>query len=207
MTQSTISQARPILTDFIFSLFIASIITGLLVYTDIILHDYYAKPIITECHENNQSVFCQAVRKLHNLPTTAHIEIGNLYWNVLVTQAIVLGFTMFSIRIGMSKLMRKKIRGITWFVAVLYGVTVSMFFLSGWLDAFYYLGRGMEIPSTLPWLNSSGLFQFTKTFGVDKMNVESSDLYITMGLGFGVLFTLWYLAMIIYKDEKYTGTP
>ena len=126
---------------------------------------------------------------------------------MLQTQAIVLGITMFSIRIGMSKVMKRKIRSITLFVAILYGITVSMFFLSGWLDAFYYIGRGMEIPSSLPWLDSSGLFQFTKTFGNDKLHVESSDLYITMGIGFGFLFALWYFAMCIYKDERLRGTP
>ena len=202
-----ISKSKPILADFIFSLFLATIITGLLTYTDIILHDYYAKPIIAECYAENQSDFCKDIRESHNLPTTAHIELGNLYWQVLQTQAIVLGITMFSIRIGMSKVMKRKIRSITLFVAILYGITVSMFFLSGWLDAFYYIGRGMEIPSSLPWLDSSGLFQFTKTFGNDKLHVESSDLYITMGIGFGVLFALWYFAMCIYKDERLRGTP
>ena len=82
-----------------------------------------------------------------------------------------------------------------------------MFFMSGWLDAMYYWGRGMEIPSSLPWLNESGMFTFTKTLGSDKINVESSDLYITMGLGFGILFALWYFAMCKYKDEGLRGTP
>lgn len=203
----TINQAKPILADFIFSLFLATIITGLLTYTDIILHDYYAKPIIAECHPSNQSDFCKDIRELHKLPASAHIALGNLYWSVLQTQAIVLGITMFSIRIGMSKVMKRKIRSMTLFVAILYGVTVSMFFLSGWLDAFYYIGRGMAIPESLPWLNESGIFTFTKAFGSDKINVESSDLYITMGLGFGFLFALWYFAMCMYKDERLRGTP
>lgn len=197
-----LNKPAPTIPEFIFVITLAIIVISLLTYTDIVMHDFYAKPLISECYPENQSDFCKEVRELHNLKSDAQISIGSAYWDVLQTQAIVIGILLFIFRIGIVFLTKGKINGIGFITAVLWGVTVSLLFLAGFIDYGYYEARGMEIPEKLEWLNESGLFQYTKALGSDPVNVERGDLYVTMLIGVGIIIFSWSLLIFKWKDMR-----
>jgi hypothetical protein len=197
-----LNKPAPTVPEFIFVITLAIIVISLLTYTDIVMHDFYAKPLISECYPENQSDFCVEVRDLHNLENDAQISIGSAYWDVLQTQAIVIGLLLFIFRIGIVFLTKGKINGIGFITAVLWGVTVSLLFLAGFIDYGYYEARGMEIPEKLEWLNESGLFQYTKILGNDPVNVEKGDLYVTMFIGVGIIIFSWSLFMFKWREMK-----
>lgn len=197
-----LNKPAPTIPEFLFVLVLAIIVISLLTYTDIVMHDFYAKPLISECYPENQSDFCVEVRELHNLETDAQISIGSAYWDVLQTQAIVIGMLLFVFRIGIVFLTKGKINGIGFITAVLWGLTVSLLFLAGFIDYGYYEARGMEIPDKLEWLNEAGLFQYTKALGNDPVNVEKGDLFATMLIGVGIILFSWSFLIFKWREVR-----
>ena len=197
-----LNKPTPTVPEFLFVITLAIIVISLLTYTDIVMHDLYAKPLISECYPENQSDFCVELRELHNLESDAQIKIGTAYWEVLQTQAIVIGILLFIFRIGITFLTKGRINGIGFATAVLWGVTVSLLFLSGFIDYGYYQARSMDVPDKLEWLNEAGLFQYTKEMGSDPQNVEEGDLYATMLMGSGIILFSWGFMMLKWKKMK-----
>ena len=197
-----LNKPAPTIPEFLFVITLAIIVISLLTYTDIVMHDFYAKPLISECYPENQSDFCVEIRELHNLESDAQISIGSAYWDVLQTQAIVIGLLLFVFRIGIVFLTKGKINGIGFITAVLWGLTVSLLFLAGFIDYGYYEARGMEIPEKLEWLNESGLFQYTKALGNDPVNVEKGDLFATMLIGIGIILFSWSFLIFKWREMR-----
>ncbi len=196
-----LSRQIPTFPELILVLFFAVFITGLLTYTDIEIFDKYTLRIIRECHPENQSVFCSDQRSFLELPSDAQIEIGNAYWAVQQNQTLALigffiGLKIIFVWLGKG---RQFISGTVILTALLYGATVGVFFASGWLDYGYYTLRGTDVPEELPWLNSAGLFNYTKLLGSDPNNVESSDLFFTMFVGASLIILGWLF--LIYKGR------
>jgi hypothetical protein len=188
-------------TEFFLLLFVGGLSLVVLTYSDIVNHDMYVLPIISECYAENQSNFCLDIRELHGLPSDAHITLGQAYWNLLQLQALGIGVLLFVLRVGFGFLAvgtknAKKdelliLKGFIW------GGTFSLLFLFGWLDFGYYIMQHEPIPEQLPWLDQSGVFVWLKMFGADPLTVDRGDLYLAMIIGAVLILIPWIL--LIYK--------
>ena len=175
-------------------------------YSDIIHHDFYVKPAISECFAENQSKFCSDLRTLHGLPSNAHIDIGNKYWEVQKVQLYSILVILFFIKIAIifgkpGKKERIKFSGIILFTAMVWAFSGAILFAFGGIDFFYYeLRPEVPIPDKLPWLNETGVFPYFKIFGEDKNTVEKAELYSVFLLGVGIMIGIWLI--LIYKTRK-----
>ena len=171
------------------------------IYTDIIVHSKYVLGVQSECYDQNKSDYCNKVRQ--DLQVTSQSQIPNAYYGVLLLHAFGTAGLMIFIRLGLSYFAKggiKYIKAMDVYVALLWGVTISLFFMSGFLDWGYYWGK--QIPDKLEWLNDSGIFQYTKALGSDPINVERSDLFVTMYIGIGILLLIWTPAMHKYHKNR-----
>ena len=194
-----ISEASPLLAELTGLFFISIAITGLIIYTDITFHDKYVLFLISECHAENQDQLCTKYREKEGLPSNAQMEIGNPYWNILAIQSILLPITFAGFRALTIVIRHRKITELRVFMIILWGLVPFLLFYFGSIDVFYYLGRTMEIPDQLNWLNNAGVFQYTKAFGTDPLNVERSDLLFTFGLGVILISVLFFIAVKMYE--------
>lgn len=193
-------RSRPIVIQAFFGIILGIIIVVNTASTDHILHDFYVKPTIGHCYPENQDTYCTNMRELHNVPSNAQLELGDVYWKELARQALTIGLILFIIRISFSVLLRisngaRKIRPVDIFVALIWGLTASLIFLGGFLDVSYYFVQNQDVPSQLPWLNDIGLFQYTQGLFGEKDIVEIQDLYATIILSFAIIIFLWIIAM------------
>ncbi len=198
MATDLLRKPQPSSEEFIFLIVITAIFTGLLIFTDIVVHDSYIKPLVAQCYSENQESICMIIRSINGLPSDTHISIGNAYWGVLLTQAIVVSAIIGSLRIMFAHLAGAKINAMVIFVGFLWFFTAFAFFFFGWLDYGYYALRGMEIPDSLPWLNDTGLFQLVQNLGQTDQ-VDSSDLFLLMFIGLGIVIISWVIVTHHYK--------
>ncbi len=187
-------------------LFITVTISSLIVVTDIILHRDYVGTAIEICRPQNQELLCTVLRERLFLPFDAQIEIGNSYWKLLQIQAFTLAFVFAGFRALMVKLSRHPFDPLRIFVIFLWGAVPLILFTFGTVDVFYYIAVGEDIPDQLEWLNHVGLFEQTRTLGVDPVNVERNDLLITFSLGIVLIILLFYIATVMYKEARLTKT-
>ena len=122
------------------------IFTGLLIYTDISIHDSYIKNIISYCHPDQQDGWCTLIRSVLDKPPTAQLELGEAYWAVLLIQAVTISFVMFLLRIFVNRLAGEPLSPMVFLIALLWGFTTFSFYYFGWIDFGYYVLRGLEIP-------------------------------------------------------------
>lgn len=200
-----ISENASIFAELIGLFFISILVTGLIVYTDIKFHDDYVLDLIARCHAENQEDVCAEKRQKFGLPEDAQIELGNPYWEVLIVQYVVIpvgfaGFRLLTIVIRKRKLSTMRI-----FIVLLWAIIPLILFSSGIIDVFYYVGRGIDIPDQLDWLNNVGLFEYTKQFGNDPINVERADLLFTFGLGVIFIVLLFFIAVKLYENSGLSG--
>ena len=188
------------LAEFILLIIVGGLALGILTYSDVINHDFYVKPIISECFAENQSKFCLEIRELHGLASDAHIKIGTAYWKLLQLQAFGIGALLFILRVGFGYLAERKISGLLILKGFLWGGTFTALFLFGWLDFGYYMIQNEPIPDTLPWLDDSGIFVFVKVLGPDNTTVDRGDLYLGMIVGATIIVAIWML--FIYRWNK-----
>lgn len=196
-----ISEASPLLAELTGLFFISVAITGLLIYTDITYHDKYVLFLISECYPENQDQFCTKYREREGLPSNAQMEIGKPYWDILAIQSILLPFTFAGFRALTIVIRHRKISEMRVFMIILWGLVPFLLFYFGSIDVFYYVGRTMDIPDQLNWLNNAGIFQYTKAFGTDPLNVERSDLLFTFGLGVILIAVLFFIAVKMYEKS------
>jgi len=177
----------------------------ILTYSDVINHDFYVLPIISECFAENQSNFCLEIRELHGLPSDAHITLGTAYWNLLQVQALGIGIMLFVLRVGFGYLAIKTIDGLLIIKGFIWGGTFSLLFLFGWLDFGYYVIQQKPIPEQLPWLDQSGIFVWLKMFGTDPLTVDRGDLYLGMLIGAVIILAIWMLFVYKWKQVQRIG--
>jgi len=177
----------------------------ILTYSDVVNHDFYVLPIISECFAENQSTFCIEIRELHGLPSDAHITLGSAYWDLLQVQALGIGIMLFVLRIGFGYLATKKIDGLLIIKGFIWGGTFSLLFLFGWLDFGYYIIQQEQIPEQLPWLDQSGVFVWLKIFGTDPLTVDRGDLYLGMLIGAVIILAIWMLFVYKWKQVQRVG--
>lgn len=157
---------------------------------DIVIHDTYILPLTANCaewnHDPNDSQICKQIfARLGITDTSDQLQVGSAYWAMLtaivLTAGIILGIFRFvtgflaGSRSGMLILI-----SIVWFLSATIPLT------TGFIDTFYYVLRGMEIPETLPWLSNVGLFQYIQFFG-DPDIVEWYELIFLNIVGFIIL--------------------
>ena len=200
-----LTRSSGVLTEAVVVFAISFLVIGNITYTDIVFHDFYVLPAIETCFSENQSEFCTNIRDRHGIASDAQIEIGDIYWNELLRQAVMNGVILFAIRIGFAWMAKragiKRIRPVTILVAMIWGLTATGLFMFGFLDFLYYELRAMDVPEQLPWLNNTGLFAYTQSYFGDANTVDIQDLYATMLLGVGVFGAVWLFAMYAYVQS------
>ncbi len=169
------------------------------------MFDSYVGLGIEVCHPANVEMFCVEIRDRLGLPPDAQIEIGNVYWELLMIQALVIPIAFAGFRFLTIVIRRRKFTALRIFTVILWGLIPLIFFWFGTIDVFYYVARGDAIPEQLEWLNNVGIFEHTKQLGSDPVNVERSDLLITFGLGVVLIGTLFYVAVLMYNQSRLRG--
>ena len=201
----TREQPYPIIAELTGLFFITILITGLVVFTDIRIFDDYIGLAIKTCHADNQELLCILLRQKQNLASDEQIGIGNSYWGLLVIQAVVIPISFSAFRFLTIAVRKRKFTDLRILIIILWGLVPFILFYFGSIDVFYYVGRGMEIPDQLDWLNNAGIFQYTKMFGIDPLNVERNDLLLTFGLGVGFIVLLFFIATKMYEHSRLRG--
>ena len=200
-----LTRSSGVLTEAVVVFAISFLVIGNITYTDIVFHDFYVLPAIETCYPENQSEFCTNIRDRHGIASDAQVEIGDIYWNELLRQAVMNGVILFAIRIGFAWMAKRtanrKIRPVTILVALIWGLTASGLFLFGFLDFLYYELRAMDVPEQQPWLNNTGLFAYTQSYFGDPNTVDIQDLIATMLIGVGVFGAVWLFAMYAYVQS------
>ncbi len=189
--QDLLRKPTPTIYELVLVIPLALIITAFIAVIDISIFDGYVLPQLAECYPENTSDFCIDVRERLGLQPNEQIKIGDLYWDILESIVIIFGTTLFVIRIVFGKLAGARWSLMLFFVASLWFISITILFYSGFIDTFYYILRGIEVPMTLEWLDQSGIFQITKQFG-ETTSVDKSDLYLTNGIGITVLIGFWF---------------
>ncbi len=118
--------------------------------------------------------------------------VGVPYWGILSGIVVWLALGLGVLRIVLGKLAGAKTNLMLFFTGGLWTVSTVILYNSGFIDYFYYKLRNLQIPNQLEWLDTIGLFQWTRNL-TGNASVEPNDLYLTMGIGVGVLVGLWYL--------------
>ena len=189
--QDLLRRPTPTIYELVLVIPLALILTAFIAVIDISIFDGYVLPQLAECHPENDSDFCNDVRQRLNLQPNEQLKIGDLYWDILESIVIIFGGTLFIIRIVFGKLAGAKWSLMLFFVATLWFISITILFYTGFIDTFYYVLRGIEVPLTLEWLDQSGIFQITKQFG-ETTSVDKSDLYLTNGIGITALIGFWF---------------
>ena len=205
--EQIVKESKPVLTEAIIVLFISSIIISNYTFTDINFHDNFVLPIISECHSNNVSTFCEGLREKFDCSRTDQLCLGKAYWQEQQRQVIWIGFALFTIRMSfgymLQKYLHKKIRGTTILMAIIWGSIATIMFSFGLLDSFYFVFQGKEIPETLSWLNNNGVFIEIAKWSGTIDNVEATDLYYANLAGIILIGQLIFILMYIYAHEGY----
>ena len=201
----TIQETSPLLVELTGLFFISILVTGLIVYTDITFFDSYVLDLISRCYATNQEDVCMDKREDFGLPSNAQLELGNPYWNVLMLQYIIIPIGFAGFRLITIAVRKRIFTPLRIFVIILWGIVPLILFSFGVIDVFYYVGRGLEVPASLDWLNSVGIFHYTKAFGSDPMLVERSDLLFTFALGVIFISLLFFTAVKMYEKSKLKG--
>lgn len=206
MAQSLVQQTKPVLYEGLIVILLGLIIIYNLTETDISFHGNYVGFLIAKCYPANHEKLCDDLRVHLGIPSDSQMQIGDAYWYELARQAAFVGITMFLIRISFSYILHKahvqKIRMSSFLMALLYGTVGYILFISGTLDSLYFVIQGQPIPDSLPWLNGSGIFIFSKAWTGDPINVDSTDLFLTNFVAVLIIGTVLVLTMISFKESK-----
>ena len=200
-----LQESSPLVAELVGLFFITILLTGLIVFTDIRIFDSYVGLAIEVCHPTNQENFCVMIRERLEIAPDAQIEIGNVYWELLGVQMIVIPLAFGGFRLLVIVIRKRKLTGLRIFVVLLWFLVPASLLMFGIIDTFYYLGRGLEIPDQLAWLNNVGVFQYTAQLGNDPVNVERSDLLFTFALGVIFILLLFFIAIKLYQNSRLRG--
>jgi len=201
----TINKSKPIIVEGLFIIIIGLVIVANTTISDIKFHDNYVLPAIESCFPENRESFCVNIRTDMGIPEDAQLEIGNAYWNELARQAIFIGVILFLIRIGIGFFLQiqgiRKVRATTYLMALFWGLAGVVFFSFGFVDYFYFVFQGQDMPNELAWLNNAGLFQETRSFTGDPNIVEKEDLYLTNALGLLIILSFLLVLMFVFSQN------
>ena len=200
-----VQESTPLVAELVGLFFITILLTGLIVYTDIRIFDSYVGLGIKVCHPTNVETFCVMIRQELELAPDAQIEIGNVYWELLGVQMIVIPLAFGGFRLLVIVVRKRKLTGLRIFVVLLWFLVPASLLMFGVIDTFYYVARGIEIPDQLEWLNNVGVFNYTAQFGNDPINVERSDLLLTFALGVIFILLLFFIAIKLYQNSRLKG--
>ncbi len=117
-----VSETTPLLVELVGLFFIAILVTGLIVYTDIRFHDDYVLDLISRCHADNQEDVCVEKRQDFGLAEDAQLELGNPYWEVLMVQYIVIPIGFAGFRLLTIVIRKRKLTALRIFVVIMWAV-------------------------------------------------------------------------------------
>jgi hypothetical protein len=171
---------QPSKTEMFFALgMIGAVVLGI-GYIDSVLFDTYVKPDMVD---DSWQLTGQPYQEI----------MGGLLL------AVAVGLGVF--RIVSGKLAGAKTSIMLFLTGALWSGSALIFHNTGFTDYLYYRLRGMEIPTPLDWLDTIGLFQWTR-FLVGGEHVDPGDLYITMIIGLLLFMALWLTAIHHYSKRK-----
>ena len=202
--QELIQTSKPIWIEGSIAIAIGFALVLSITATDISFHDDYVLLILSWCHPDNQDAFCTDFREQHGLSITAQSEIGDKYWDRLASQAIEIFAIMFIVRMAFAYMLSKvgkKIRLTSVLMALIWGASATVLFLTGVLDTFYYVIQGLPIPDTLNWLDNVGLFTETKAWFGDPEVVDKADLFATNLLGIAILVGMVFFTALVFNEN------
>jgi len=201
----TLQESTPLLAELVGLFFISILVVGLIVFTDIKFHDDYVLDLIERCHPESIEDVCVDKRRDFGLADDAQLELADPYFEVLMVQYIVIPIGFAGFRFLTIAIRKRKFTALRIFIILLWGIVPLILLSTGIIDVFYYVGRGIEIPETLEWLNFVGLFEHTKAFGNDPTIVERSDLLFTFALGVIFILLLFFIAVKMYESSRLRG--
>lgn len=203
---SLIIKSKTVIIELVSMVVLAFFIVSFLTSHDISTHDFYVKPIISECYSGNDSVFCENLRQLHGCEPTAQMCLGAIYWNGLASIGFFVGILLVAIRLIFALLLKvyinKRVTSATVLMIITYFIFGSGLFFFGFLDTFYYLFQGDDIPQTLDWLNGAGIFTESKKWFGDPNTVEIEDLLATNALGMMIIGLFGLSTMVLYASLR-----
>ena len=111
-----VQESTPLVAELVGLFFITILLTGLIVFTDIRIFDSYVGLAIEVCHPTNQESFCVMIRERLELAPDAQIEIGNVYWELLGVQMIIIPLAFGGFRLLTILVRKRKLTGLRIFV-------------------------------------------------------------------------------------------
>lgn len=191
---------RSVIAEFLFVNIIMAATIAMITHTDIVAHDYYAKPLGAECNSHNTSKFCEEVRALHGCT----IEQGYncllaRYWQLLTFQMLFLGGLLAFIRIAVAAFTGRDWKApVRLYATFVWASAPVILLFTGWEDYLYYATRGMPVPDTLPWLDQNGLMpHINKALNVSTTTPLS--LYLLMTIGGVTIMTLFAIKLVTMR--------
>ena len=120
-------------------LVVGFIVNGAFAYSDIVVHDNYILPIISDCYPDNQSEFCKKIRSEQNCPEDSQSCIGIRYW-VLLPQLVLLVAGSTAILVMFLRFLGgAKINGLLILVGLAWFLTGVILPYTGWGDFTYFI--------------------------------------------------------------------
>lgn len=216
MVKDLLAKTQPSVGEFVFMLGVTITFILFITFIDMMIHDGYVRPIIAECFETNTVNFCEERRfeLLSESPITSYLgdsllseqddqlKLGGHYWLALLTIVIFISTIMGVGRIVMGKLAGAKTNPMLFIIGGLWSFSVVSLYYFGWLDYLYFKLRDLQIPDTLSWLNGVGLFKYVQGLG-NTASVDSTDLYLLMGIGLGLFLGVWLFFIHHHKKKTW----
>lgn len=195
----------PSTQEALFAIIVVSFVVNFaFAYMDVVVHDNYTLLITGNCYAENMSEFCINARELHECTDAVDSQrcLGMRYWVMLPQLVFALALFLaiarmfFGLIAGAERNAMILVIGGAWFLSAI------MLPYFGWGDWAYYVILDRPMDDLLPWLNDSGFLEHTKLIlGSDPVNVESIDLYFTMGIGLGLLIGMWTILTHLNRKE------
>lgn len=184
----------------------AVIITIAISYLDVIVHNKYILPEQSNCYDpKTTNPICLQVFANFGLPVGDQADLPNGYWVMLnffvyLISGSVMGiWLMFSVVI--ASIRRRRIDPVKIYFAIVVGTTIAILPLSSWGDFFYYQILNVQFPPNWNWLDHAGLFPTILQF-TGNPHVMTSDLYIAMAVGVGIITVLWIPVLIAFATAS-----
>lgn len=196
-----LARVLPTKQEALFAILVGGFATMIIfAYTDIVIHDNFVLLIVAGCYESSTDEICEKARELGDCEIGDQMCLGLKYWNLLplLVLFVAIGFGIGRMFFGVIG--GAKINGMLLLVGGAWFVTALILPYFGWGDFIYFIIKGDPIPEKLPWLNDAGFLTMIN-FGSDPDMVEKIDLYGVMGVGLGILITMWYGLTHLHNKE------
>lgn len=201
--EQTLAENSPFIGEIIFLLVIMFASIGEFTYIDTTTHDIYALPWGSMCYEGNTNPDCKNIEQITNCPNGGDTCIEAKYAQMLTEEIFFLGGLMIFIKGALIAMFKRKFTQTRIFQMLVWGLSPVILIFTGYEDYLYYAARKMAVPTDLPWLSNSGLFPIVDSKILHITSATSTSLYIVMGIGMAIVFTMFVINIKVTKAAKY----